>query len=100
MINPPLVSTMDSWYVHQVWFVEGRFLQAMGLKSGEAEADFNTNSTRDPPEPWLSERRRNILWNGGKKNRDAPLSSLSEEIQGKFSATLAESEKPLCNRVI
>jgi len=24
----------------------------MGLKSGEAEADFNTNSTRDPPEPW------------------------------------------------
>ena len=33
--------------------VAGRtFLQAMGLKSGEAEADFNTNSTRDPPEPW------------------------------------------------
>ena len=33
--------------------VAGRtFIQAMGLKSGEAEADFNTNSTRDPPEPW------------------------------------------------
>ena len=62
LINHPPVITIDSWYLH-----EGRFLQAMGLKSGEAEADFNTNSTRDPPEPWLSERRRNILWNGGKK---------------------------------
>lgn len=33
--------------------------QAMGLKSGEAEADFNTNSTRDPPVGGLE-----MIWRG------------------------------------
>lgn len=26
--------------------------QAMGLKSGEAEADFSTGNMRDPPDAW------------------------------------------------
>ncbi|CAK9048356.1 unnamed protein product [Durusdinium trenchii] len=64
--------------------------QAMGLKSGEAAADFNTNSTRDPPVGGLE-----MIWRGVCAENDLwPTRSMDGAAEGRTKQILEQPPSP------